>query len=55
MEEIDAALADPAVFAQAQRAADLGRRRTQAQAVLAKAEAEWIAAAEAYEAVQASG
>ena len=55
VEEIDAALADPTVFAEAQRAAELGRRRTQAQAVLAKAEAEWIAAAEAYEAVQASG
>jgi ATP-binding cassette subfamily F protein 3 len=55
LEEIDAALADPAAFAKdPARAAELGRRRTQAQAALEAAEAAWLDAAEAYEAVKAS-
>ena len=55
LEEIDAALADPDVFARdPARAADLGRRREQAQAALEAAELDWLEAAEAYEAVKAS-
>ena len=50
---IDRALADPAAFADAQKAADLGRRRQAAQATLEAAEAEWIEALEAYEALRA--
>jgi ATP-binding cassette subfamily F protein 3 len=49
---IDRALADPAAFADAAKAADLGRRRQAAQAALESAEAEWIAALEAYEALK---
>ena len=49
---IDRALADPAAFADAAKAADLGRRRQAAQAALDAAEAEWIAALEAYEALK---
>ena len=36
------------------RAADLGRRRAEAQAALDAAEAAWLEAAEAYEGVKAS-
>ena len=51
--DIDAALTDPATFQNAPvRAAELGRQRTQAQAALAAAEAEWLEAAEAYDAAQ---
>jgi ATP-binding cassette subfamily F protein 3 len=52
--EIDAALTDPKIFAQQPaRAADLGRRRTQAVAALEAAEAKWLETAEAYDAVRA--
>ncbi|HEX2558457.1 MAG TPA: ABC transporter ATP-binding protein, partial [Phenylobacterium sp.] len=51
---IDAALLDPTVFADnPARAAELGRRREAAQAALEKAEAEWLEAVEAYEALKA--
>ncbi|MDP3853214.1 ABC-F family ATP-binding cassette domain-containing protein [Phenylobacterium sp.] len=51
--EIDKALTDPKVFAQdPAKAADLGRRRDQAQATLDAAELEWLEANEAYEAVK---
>jgi ATP-binding cassette subfamily F protein 3 len=51
---IDQALADPAVFtAQPGKAASLGRDRTRAQAAVEAAEAEWMAAQEAYEALKA--
>jgi ATP-binding cassette subfamily F protein 3 len=51
--QIDRALADPAVFtAQPAKAADLGRRRTVAQAAMEAAELEWMEAHEAYEAVK---
>ena len=46
---IDRALGDPATFADAAKAADLGRRRQAAQAALETAEREWIEAQEAYE------
>jgi ATP-binding cassette subfamily F protein 3 len=46
---IDRTLGDPATFADAAKAADLGRRRQAAQAALETAELEWIAAQEAYE------
>jgi ATP-binding cassette subfamily F protein 3 len=50
---IDAQLTDPAVFAKDPgKAADLGRRRDAAQAIVETAEAEWLAAQEAYEALQ---
>ncbi|WP_374570167.1 ABC-F family ATP-binding cassette domain-containing protein [Phenylobacterium sp.] len=52
---IDAALTDPDIFAKnPAKAADLGRQRDAAQAALAKAEAEWLEAAEAYEAIRES-
>jgi ATP-binding cassette subfamily F protein 3 len=51
--EIDAALTDPDIFLDAPaRAADLARHRVQAQEALHRAEAEWLEAAEAYEAAQ---
>jgi len=51
--QIDRTLADPALFAaQPAKAADLGRRRAAAQAVMEAAEAEWMAAQEAYEALK---
>ncbi|UTP37858.1 ATP-binding cassette domain-containing protein [Phenylobacterium sp. LH3H17] len=51
--EIDKSLTDPKVFAQNPgRAADLGRKRDQAQATLDAAELEWLDANEAYEAVK---
>ncbi len=47
---LDAALADPALFGRdPTHAAELGRRRTRAQDAVDKAEAAWLAAAEAYE------
>ncbi|MBU2136496.1 MAG: ATP-binding cassette domain-containing protein, partial [Alphaproteobacteria bacterium] len=50
---IDAQLSDPTVFAEGpEKAAALGRQRTKAQAVLEAAEAEWMAAVEAYEALK---
>jgi ATP-binding cassette subfamily F protein 3 len=53
--KIDAALTDPAIFAKdPAKAADLGRRRDQAQAALEAAELEWMEAQEAYEALRAS-
>ncbi|HEY0435373.1 MAG TPA: ABC-F family ATP-binding cassette domain-containing protein [Phenylobacterium sp.] len=52
--EIDGALTDPSVFAKDPgKAADLGRRREAAQAAVESAEAEWLAAQEAYEALTA--
>jgi ATP-binding cassette subfamily F protein 3 len=49
---IDAALTDPAIFAKdPARAADLGRRREKASATAEAAEAEWLDAQEAYEAL----
>ncbi|THD59691.1 ABC-F family ATP-binding cassette domain-containing protein [Phenylobacterium sp.] len=50
--EIDARLTDPTVFAKdPAKAADLGRKREAAQAMVETAEAEWLAAQEAYEAL----
>jgi ATP-binding cassette subfamily F protein 3 len=52
--EIDKALTDPKVFTQNPgKAAELGRKREQAQAALDGAEQEWIEAVEAYEALKA--
>jgi ATP-binding cassette subfamily F protein 3 len=49
--EIDGLLADPKLYVeQPERAADLGRRRERLQQALERAEATWMAAAEAYEA-----
>jgi ATP-binding cassette subfamily F protein 3 len=49
---VDARLADPNLFAEGpEKAAELGRKRTAAQAALEAAEAEWMALAEQYEAV----
>jgi ATP-binding cassette subfamily F protein 3 len=49
--ELDHALADPAIYVKdAAKAAELGDRREKAQGRLDKAEAEWMAAAEAYDA-----
>jgi len=54
--EIDRALTDPTVFARDPgKAADLGRRREAAQGAVETAEAEWLAAQEAYEALIAGG
>jgi ATP-binding cassette subfamily F protein 3 len=51
---IDRALTDPTTFAgDPAKAADLGRRREQAQAEVETAEMEWLEAQEAYEAVKA--
>ncbi|MDP3173970.1 MAG: ABC-F family ATP-binding cassette domain-containing protein [Phenylobacterium sp.] len=51
--EIDAALSDPAVFTDnPAKAAELGRRRAQAQAQVDAAEHEWIEAQEAFEALK---
>jgi ATP-binding cassette subfamily F protein 3 len=48
--KLDAALADPALFTRApERAADLGRKRARTQEAVDRAEAAWLAAAEAYE------
>jgi ATP-binding cassette subfamily F protein 3 len=49
---IDAALTDPTVFAKdPAKAAELGRRRQAAQAAVETAEAEWLEAQAAYEAL----
>jgi ATP-binding cassette subfamily F protein 3 len=51
--ELDKALTDPQVFARnPAKAADLGRQRDAAQAKLEAAEAEWLEAVEAYEAMK---
>jgi ATP-binding cassette subfamily F protein 3 len=51
--ELDALLADPMLFRkEPTRAAELGRRRERAQQALERAEANWMAAAEAYEAAR---
>jgi ATP-binding cassette subfamily F protein 3 len=48
--ELDAALADPRLYVEnPAKAADLGRRRARTQEALDRAEAAWMAAAEAYE------
>ena len=52
--EIDTALADPKIFKRPNEMAQLGRDRTRAQDNLAKAEAEWLEAAEAYESAKAA-
>jgi ATP-binding cassette subfamily F protein 3 len=52
--EIDTALADPKVFKRPNEMAQLGRDRARAQDNLAKAEAEWLEAAEAYEVAKAA-
>jgi ATP-binding cassette subfamily F protein 3 len=53
--EIDAVLADPALYVKdPARAAELGQKRIKAQARLDEVEAEWVAAAEAYEAALAA-
>jgi len=53
--EIDRKLTDPAVFAKDPgQAAELGRRRDAAQAAVDAAEAEWLAAQEAYEALSSA-
>ncbi len=50
--EIDHALSDPAIYLrEAARATELAAKREKAQVRLSKAEAEWVAAAEAYDAV----
>ncbi len=52
--EIDTALSDPRIYVEAPaRVAELTEKRARAAERLAKAEAEWIAAAEAFEAVGA--
>jgi ATP-binding cassette subfamily F protein 3 len=54
LQEIDARLTDPAVFAKdPAKAADLGRQRQAAQNAVDAAEAEWLAAQDAYEALTA--
>jgi ATP-binding cassette subfamily F protein 3 len=51
--ELDRALTDPQVFSKdPAKAAELGRRRDAAQAALDAAEAEWLDAVEAYEAMK---
>jgi ATP-binding cassette subfamily F protein 3 len=51
---IDSALTDPAVFTKdPSKAAELGRRRDAAEAAVEAAEAEWLEAQEAYEALRA--
>jgi len=53
--ETDAILADPALYARdPARAAELGQKRAKQQAALDRAEAVWMAAAEAYEVVVAA-
>jgi ATP-binding cassette subfamily F protein 3 len=56
LKEIDRQLTDPAIFAKdPAKAAELGRRRDAAQAAVDAAEAEWLAAQEAYESLTAEG
>jgi ATP-binding cassette subfamily F protein 3 len=52
--ELDLALADPKNFKRPNELAQLGRDRARAQENLAKAEAEWLEAAEAYESAKAA-
>ena len=52
--EIDLALADPKLFKRPNELAQLGRDRSRAQDNLAKAEAEWLEAAEKYETAKAA-
>jgi ATP-binding cassette subfamily F protein 3 len=52
--EIDAALADPKLFKRPNELAQLGRDRTRAKDNLAKAEAEWLEAAERFEEAKAA-
>ena len=53
--DLDAILADPALYVKdPARAAEVGRRRAKQQEALDRAEALWMAAAEAYEAVAAA-
>jgi ATP-binding cassette subfamily F protein 3 len=47
--EVDAALADPAVYANPAKAAEVGSRRQKIMARLAEAEAKWMEAADVYE------
>jgi len=55
MAELDALLADPAVYSRdPAAAAEVGRKRAKRQEALDRAEAVWMAAAEAYEAVVAA-
>jgi ATP-binding cassette subfamily F protein 3 len=54
MAEIDVALADPRNFKRPNELAQLGRDRARAHENLEKAEAEWMAAAEAYESAKAA-
>jgi ATP-binding cassette subfamily F protein 3 len=54
MGEIDTALADPKNFKRPNELAQLGRDRARAHENLEKAEIEWLAAAEAYEAAKAA-
>jgi ATP-binding cassette subfamily F protein 3 len=51
LDEIDSALADPGSFTDPKRGAELGNRRADVEAQLEAAEAEWLAATEAYEAL----
>jgi ATP-binding cassette subfamily F protein 3 len=54
LEDLDRQLADPKLYINdPAKAADLGRKREKAQAAMNEAEAKWMEAAEAYEAVQA--
>jgi ATP-binding cassette subfamily F protein 3 len=54
LEEIDAVLADPAIYVKSPtQAADLGQKRIKAQASVDKAEAEWMGIAEQLAAVEA--
>jgi ATP-binding cassette, subfamily F, member 3 len=54
--ELDKALTDPKVFADNPgKAAELGRKRDAAQKALDVAEAEWLEAVEAYEAIKGDG
>ncbi|CAN1506979.1 Uup ATPase components of ABC transporters with duplicated ATPase domains [Caulobacteraceae bacterium] len=54
LEEIDAVLADPAIYVKnPTQAADLGQKRIKAQASVDKAEAEWMGIAEQLAAVEA--
>jgi ATP-binding cassette subfamily F protein 3 len=55
LQEIDAALADPKNYKRPNELAQLGRDRARAHDNLEKAEAEWLEAAEAYEAAKATG
>jgi ATP-binding cassette subfamily F protein 3 len=56
LDALDAQLADPDLFQSAPgRGADLARRRADAATRLSKTEAEWIAAAEALDALRGAG